>query len=62
MKSEKIRVGEKRIWRGNGPARVMAVADGWVMARRPHAIPFTVRADDWVCLPLADAVKIEVLP
>lgn len=25
----------------DGPFRIMAVADGWVMLRRPHCAPFT---------------------
>jgi len=33
---------------GIGPARVMAVADNWAMARRPHAVPFTVWVPDLV--------------
>jgi hypothetical protein len=46
-----VKVGEKRIWRGHGAARVMAVVDGWIMARRPHSIPFVVNKKDWVCCP-----------
>lgn len=33
--------GDKFEYRG-GTAKVMAVADGWVMARKPYAAPFVV--------------------
>jgi hypothetical protein len=29
-------------WGDSATARVMAIADGYVMARRPHAMPFVV--------------------
>jgi hypothetical protein len=29
----------------------LAEASGWVMVRRPQAIPFCMRAADWHCLP-----------
>jgi hypothetical protein len=31
-----------------GPFRLMAVAEGYVMARRKGAMPFVVPVDEWV--------------
>lgn len=45
-----------RRWRdaSNAEWRVMAVADGWVMARRPRCAPVVIKASDWLvmCQPL----------
>jgi hypothetical protein len=39
-----------------GPIRFMAMADGYVMVRRPGAIPWAERLNKWVSRPLeADA-------
>lgn len=34
-----------------GPVRVLAVAEGYVMARRPHCSPFVLREGEWSKLP-----------
>ncbi len=38
----------------NGPLRVMAVADGYVMCRRPRCMPFALSVKDWHKLPLTN--------
>ena len=39
-------VGERR-WDLYGPFRLMAEAEGYVMARRPYLVPFIVSRIDW---------------
>ena len=41
-------------WWNGAPAREMTRCNGWVMARRPGSIPFTVYAKDWDALPDED--------
>jgi len=36
---------------GRGELRWMAQAAGWVMVRRPGAIPFTMQLREWEALP-----------
>lgn len=44
-----VRPGDrKRV--GHGPGRVMAVADGWVMWRRPGCMPGLMTAAEWAGL------------
>ena len=42
---------EARIWK-DGPIRLMASADGYVMVRRPGKLPFVLTAAEWGELPL----------
>lgn len=39
---------------GGGEWRVMAVVDGWVMARRPRCVPKAIAVKDWLvmCRPI----------
>lgn len=39
-------IGE-RWYDGFGEVRVMAIADGWIMARRPGCIPFVTYMTQW---------------
>jgi hypothetical protein len=34
----------------HGVMRMMAVADGYVMVRRPGALPFVMSREDWMAL------------
>jgi hypothetical protein len=34
-----------------GPLRLMASAEGYVMVRRPGAMPFVIAEKDWLSLP-----------
>ena len=44
-----------------GPIRFMAMADGYVMCRRPGCIPWAERLNEWVRRPLeADAAPLRV--
>ena len=43
--SEGLKVGSKFSC-GNSMARVMAIAEGWVMARRRGCMPFVVKLDE----------------
>lgn len=44
--SDSVRVGEFLLYRGGDKAKVMAVADGWVMARYKDCVPFTIFIHD----------------
>lgn len=41
-------------WYRGGEAWFMAEHHGWVMARKPGSIPFTIYAKDWLRLPTAE--------
>ncbi len=38
----KLIVGGKMVFDSIGEIKIMAIADGWVMARRPQAMPFVI--------------------
>lgn len=40
---------------GHGPIRLLAAADGYVMARRPGKLPFVLSQKAWDSLPVAAA-------
>lgn len=49
-KTQTVEAGESRWWR-DGPIRAMACANGYVMARRPHCVPFVMSVKEWLALP-----------
>lgn len=50
---------ERRImppdFKGGGEVRLMCMAEGYVMARRPGCLPFIVSAEDWASWTVADS-------
>jgi hypothetical protein len=40
-------------WHGVGESRYMAHADGYVMVRRPHCMPYVMAEKEWLALPSA---------
>ena len=47
---------EVRIDRGS-PSRLMARAEGYVMVRHPHCIPYVMTLKNWNALPLVEEKK-----
>ena len=43
----------------HGVIRLMAEANGWVMVRRPGAMPFTMMRKEWDKLPTVQAAEGE---
>ncbi len=44
----KVEVKQRWIDVNDKPARVMAVAEGWVMLRRPQCVPFVLSKKDLI--------------
>jgi hypothetical protein len=60
MITEKDIVKGFRYADNHGEIRVMAVADGWVLARRPRMVPFAIQAK-WIAayIRTGDLQKVE---
>lgn len=44
--SPEPKIGEAR-WHAGGQSNLMAISDGWVMARRPNCAPYTMLLVEW---------------
>lgn len=44
-------MGKEARWHNGRESRLMAMADGWVMVRRPGAAPYTMTSKEWADLP-----------
>lgn len=43
------------------PARLVVIAEGYAMVRRPRAIPFVITAKDWEVAPILTPEQVKAL-